>query len=321
MRKRIHKLKTSKIPSTKRALLTSFFVDLLDILINTTVAIITGSIVMLAEMLQGMADLTADTLLLIGFRRSKKSATRMHPFGFGKEAYFWSLLAAVVILVFTASLSFYSGLQRFLSPEEDIGLLWLAYATLIVSVGTNGYSLSVNTRKLLEGRSLRSLPRAFMNTIHVAPRTAFVLDSVGFTAAILGLTALIVFGITDDIRFDGVGAMAIGVLLAIASIVLLSSARAFIAGRRAPAQTERLIKDAALLTPGVSAVLDLRTMLLGHKGLLVNIEIHFEDDMITDEIEKTVDEIKRNINRAVEGRVYIQVEPETPRKTQNSKSA
>lgn len=318
MRKRIHKLKTSKIPTTKRALLTSFFVDLIDIIINTTIAIVTGSTVMLAEMLQGMADLTADTLLLVGFKRSKKSATKLHPFGFGKEAYFWSLLAAVVILFVTATLSFYSGVQRFLSPEEEIGLLWLAYATLIVSIGTNGYSFSVNARKLLEGRSIRKLPHAFMNTVHVGPRTTFVLDSVGFLAAVFGLIALIMFGVTGDVRFDGVGAMIIGVFLAAASVILLSSARAFIAGRRAPAQTERLVKNAALLTPGVSDVLDLRTMVLGHKGLLVNIEIHFQDDMVTDEIEKTVDTVKKNINHAVEGRVYIQVEPETPRKTKSS---
>src|SRR5688572_5909990 len=103
--------------TTKRALITSFVVDVVDIVTNVVVAFITGSAVILAEAMQGLADLTAVSLLLIGHKRAGKIETQIHPFGFGKEAYFWALLAAVIILLFTATLSFYSGLQAFLHPE------------------------------------------------------------------------------------------------------------------------------------------------------------------------------------------------------------
>jgi cation diffusion facilitator family transporter len=268
-----------------------------------------------------MADVTVDTLLLVGFKRSQKTATRIHPFGFGKEAYFWTLLAGIVMLLITATMSFYFGMQAFLHPEGDtVKSIWTAYVILAVGIVTNGYSISVSARKLLEGRRLRALPKALVSTMHVAPRTTFALDSSGLLASTLGMVALIIYGFTGDARFDGLGAMVIGILLAVGSIFLLSSAKTFIVGRRASPEVEHKLKQAALKVSGVNAVLDLRTMVLGHRGLLVNIEVHFQDNMVTDDIEKTVDKVKRKIDQAVEGRVYAQVEPETPRKPRRKRS-
>lgn len=310
----IRKVTPRKTPTTKRALITSLLTDIVDVIMNGAVALVTGSVVMLAEMFQGMADVTVDALLLVGFKRSQKTATKIHPFGFGKEAYFWTFLAGIIMLLFTATMSFYFGLQEFLNPENHIDYIWLAYIILLAGTITNGYSLSVSARKLLEGKRWSALPKVFVSTIHVAPRTTFALDSAGFLAAVLGLVALVIYGLTGDARYDGLGAMAIGVLLATSSIFLLSSAKTFIVGRRASPEVEQTVKQAALQVEGVNAILDLRTMVLGHHGLLVNLEIHFQDGMVTDQIEKTVDEVKRRINRAISGRVYTQVEPETPRK-------
>lgn len=301
----------TKTITTKRALITSFVVDAIDIVTNVAVAVITGSAVMLAEAMQGLADLTAVSLLLVGHRRAGKKATLMHPFGFGKEAYFWALLAAVIILLLTATMSFYSGLQSFLHPEP-VSFVLLAYAFLALAMATNGYAFSVSARKLLEGRSIRALPQAFMRTVHIAPRITFVLDSVGFLAAFFGFIALVLYGITGDGRYDGIGAMIIGIMLALTSVVLLTSVKAFIVGKRASPDTELAIKEATLSVPGVESVLDLRTMMLGSENLLVNLEVHFEDGLVTDEIEAAIDVIKRKVGRKVLGRTYIQVEPETP---------
>lgn len=304
-------LRKSKTITTKRALLTSFVVDAVDIITNVIVAIITGSAVMLAEAMQGLADLTAVSLLLVGHKRAGKVETRMHPFGFGKEAYFWAVLAAVIILLLTATMSFYSGLQSFLHPEP-VQFVALAYAFLVFAMVTNGYAFSVSARKLLEGRSILQLPQAFMRTVHIAPRTTFVLDSLGFLAAFFGFSALVMYGLTGDARYDGIGAMVIGLLLATASIVLLTNVKVFIIGKRASPDIEEAIKEAALGVPGVVDILDLRTMMLGSDNLLVNIEIHFKDGLVTDEIEAVIDAVKRKVGTRIPGRTYIQVEPETP---------
>ena len=267
-----------KSVTTKRALLTSLYVDLLDVVTNVVVAAVTGSVVMLAEAMQGLADLTAVGLLLVGYKRSGKMPTKMYPFGFGKEAYFWSLLAAVVILVFTASMSFYFGLMDFLHPHAVESVIF-AYLILMFAVCSNGYAFTLSARKLLEGRNWRKLPRMFMQTGHIAPRTTLVLDALGMLAALFGFIALVIYGITGDGRYDGLGAMIIGVLLAVSSIVLLVGVKEFITGRRASDDIEQKIRRAALQTDGVEAVVGLKTMMLGSENLLVNIEINFSDQL------------------------------------------
>ena len=102
--------------SSKRAVVTSFLVDLGDIALNVTAMIVTGSVVLLAEALEGGSDLVASGLLFVGLRISNKRANKKHPFGFGKALFSWTMLSAFVMLVFGAGLSFYFGLQRFLVP-------------------------------------------------------------------------------------------------------------------------------------------------------------------------------------------------------------
>src|SRR5918995_5989138 len=119
--------------SERRVLVTTFWVDLLDVALNLVVAILTGSVVMLAEFFQGLADLTAAAFLLVGHKRSKKRPDKRHPFGYGKEVYFWTLISAVVMMTFTATASFYFGLMRFLEPEE-ISYIGLGYGTLAITL-------------------------------------------------------------------------------------------------------------------------------------------------------------------------------------------
>ncbi|MFI5240972.1 MAG: cation transporter, partial [Microgenomates group bacterium] len=136
---------TSKI-TAKRAVLTSFYVDLLDIVLNLTVSAITGSVVMFAELFQGLADLISSGLLWIGLKRSKK------------EIYFWTILSALIMLVVASSMSFYFGLKRFLHPEEVKNIL-LAYTALSIAIISNGYAFLISLRRILGSKSPFNLIR------------------------------------------------------------------------------------------------------------------------------------------------------------------
>src|SRR5688572_18870766 len=142
--------------SSAKAVTTSFFVDLCDIAINVIVMIFTGSVVMLAESLEGATDLVASGLLLIGLRISKRRRNKLHPFGHGKALFFWTLISAIVMLIFGASSSIYFGVQRFIHPTEITKLHW-AYGALCISIITNGYALSLSTRRLLHKEKLKNL--------------------------------------------------------------------------------------------------------------------------------------------------------------------
>jgi cation diffusion facilitator family transporter len=300
-----------KSVTTKRVLLTSFFVDALDTLVNVTIAIFTGSAVMFAESLQGFADLTSVTMLLIGFERSKKRSNKQHPFGYGKELYFWAILSVFLIIGITATLSFYSGLQKWRAPA-GIDHVYITYIALAAAVITNSYAFWLSLRKLLGGNQLKKFIKVFLETSDVAPRTTLVLDAMGSLSAGFGLISLITYGITGDGRYDGLGAMIIGVLLAILALTLLFTTKSLVTGRSAPKELEHDIKKAALSVPQVKDVLDLRTMMMGTNNILINIEVHLKDGLSTDQVEKAIDKIRESIQKKVPGRTHISIEPETP---------
>lgn len=309
-------LKSTKqgTPTTQKALMTSFLVDCFDLVSNIVVAIITGSVIVLAEAMQGLADLCSVALLLIGHKRSRKKADTKHQFGYGKELYFWALLAAVVILLITATLSVYFGLQKFLHPEPVEWTL-LAYIVLLVAISTNLYAFGVSARRLLEGKSFAELPKTFAASPLLAPKTTTILDAMGAVAALFGLINLSIYSITGDARFDGVGAMAIGAVLAFFATMLLIGIRGFVAGRSVPPAQARKIRQVAGAVQGVQEVLGLRTMLLGSESTLVIIDVHLADNLKTDDIEIIIDHIQHAVIQAVPGDTQVQVEIETPTKS------
>jgi cation diffusion facilitator family transporter len=297
--------------SERRVLVTTFWVDLLDVILNLAVAILTGSVVMLSEFFQGLADLTAAAFLLVGYKRSRKKPDKPHPFGHGKEIYFWTLISAVVMMTFTATASFYVGLMRFLNPQE-ITHIGFGYGTLLITLVTNGYALSLSSRRLLKNKPVTQLPQLFLNSDAVTAKNALVLDLMGTTAATSGLVSLLLYQLVDERRFDGVGAMVIGVTTAILAVVLIIGIKGLLIGERAAPQIEEEIKQAALSIREVKEIFDLRTMQIGPEKLLVNIDVHMQDRLTTDQLEALIDKIKKRIQEKVSSVRYVQVELETP---------
>lgn len=297
--------------STERVIITSFLVDLIDVLTSVLVAFFTGSVVMLAQVLEGLADLTASGFLLIGLIRSRKPSDKKHPFGYGLEIYFWTMLSAVLILGLTATLSFYFGWKRFINPSS-ITNIYLAFAILGLTAITNGYALSLSTRRLLRGRRIFQIGKIFTHSSLIEIKTAFVLDLMGTLASIFGLAALVFYQTSGNLLFDGLGAMAIGLLLAIFGVILVLSMRELIIGQSASTETENKIRQATLIQPEVKKVLDLKTLHIGSEKLLVNAEVNLNSNLTTREIEGIIDRIKEDIRKEVPQVKHIQVEIETP---------
>jgi cation diffusion facilitator family transporter len=248
----------------------------------------------------------------VGRTRSLRKADKLYQFGYGKELYFWALLAAVTTLMITATLSFYFGVERVLHPAP-ITYMPLAIAVLALALLTNGYALSVSVRRLLGNNVYRELPTMFASTPFLASKTAVVLDGAGVLAAVFGLVNLIIYSLTGNSHFDGIGAMLIGMVLAVFAVVLLTGVRSFITGRSVSTPMARNIRSAALSVPGVNGILDMRTMILGGSGVLVLLELDLDKKLDTPEIEQLIDHIKAEVGRAIPVSSHIQIEPETRR--------
>ncbi len=197
--------------TARRVVLTSFFVDLLDIILNVTVAILTGSVVMMAELFQAIADLISSAFLLVGLKRPIN------------EKVFWTTLSAIMMLCFASTMSFYFGLERFLHPEK-IQNIFIAYTALLIAVASNGYAFFISLKRIFAGKHFSGFieaARVFRKSKMIMTKNTFILDLMGASSALTGLVALILYQQTGEMRFDGLGAMGIGIILAVLSIDLL----------------------------------------------------------------------------------------------------
>lgn len=308
--RRIRRNKDGKI-SLEKVVYTSFLTNIIDVVFNIIVAYFTGSITVLSIGLESLADLLSSAFLLIGALLSKRPADKQHAFGYGREIYFWALLSGLITFTVAASLSFYWGFLRVLHPAE-IENLTLTYVTLFIGVLTNGYAFSLSYRRLAGRKKFARLWQTFIHSALIETKTAFVLDLMGTTAAFTGLTSLVLYGLTGFSFFDGIGAMMTGVLLAFFAFFILKGAKELLVGQSADEETIEKITKATLSFHEVKKILDLRTILLGTEKLLVSMEVHLEDKLTTDEIEKLVDDIEEKITKHVPTASHIHIELETP---------
>lgn len=265
---------------------------------------------MISQVLEGLADLISSGLLLVGLARSAQKENKEHPFGYGRELYFWALLSGLVMFSVSSILSIYFGWQRFIHPEE-VHDIYLAFGVLILTAVTNGASFILSLRRLLRNRSIGQIVGIFLRSSLIETKTTFILDFMGMCASILGTVALVVYKITNDYRFDGLGAILIGSTLGILAFTLLMGIVDLIVGRSASAEVEGRIKSVTLNTPEVKKILGLKTLHIGSEKLLVNMEVNLEQDLKTHDIEKLVHKIKEDIKKEVPEAKHIQVELET----------
>ncbi|WP_120005010.1 cation diffusion facilitator family transporter [Nesterenkonia muleiensis] len=297
--------------SDTRVVLTSTVVSVFDVSFNALVAIVTGSTVMLSQALQGLSDMMTGIVLFVGVKRSKRRPDPQFQFGYGREVFFWAMIAGIIMFGGTGLASVYFGYQQFTRPEP-VDNVWLAFLVLAFGFCTNAYALSLSFRRLRQGGGTEGWLRRLRRSSLIETKATFLLDSIGTTATGIGIIALLLFALTGDSRLDGAGGLAIGMTMMFAAILLILDVRGLIVGRGAGQTTSKRIIDVAESVTNVRSVLDLRTMYLGSDKLLVILEVHLEDGLDTDTIEELIDTIKRTVTIAVPSVHRIQVEVETP---------
>lgn len=306
-----NKKKIKKI-SAEKAVLASLLVDISDFIINSIVALMSGSVVMTSQALQGLAGLVSSGLLVLGVKRSKLPRNRKHPYGYGKESYFWTFISTLFTFTVTAVVAFYLGWQRFFHPQP-IHNLFLAYVVLIISIFTNGYAMSLSFKRLLRKKNVNKIWSILTQGALIETKTSFVLNLTGVLASILGIISLFLYQLTGDSRYDGLGAMLIAVILGILNIYLTKRAKDLLVGRSTSIETENEIKKIVESFSGVKKVIDLRTLHIGPESLMINIEINLYDKYTTaDAIELLIDDIEEKIKKKVPHAHSIQIELETP---------
>lgn len=294
-----------------RVVLTSVSVSIFDVTLNMIVAFLTGSTVMIAQSLQGLSDLLTGVILFIGVRRSKRKADLRYQFGYGREIFFWVLMASILMFMGAGGLSFYFGYHQAMNPQE-VHNIYVAFIILAFGLATNAYALSLSVRRIRHSDRTATFLKTLLSSSIVETKATLLIDFMGTVSALLGLLALGIFQITDNVRFDGIGGMAIGLSMMAASLYLIRDVRDLITGRSVDKSVTDKIIGATQTVDGIQAVLDLRTMYLGSAKMLVIIEVHVKDGLDTDQIEKIIDNVKLVVTTNIPEVEHIQVEVETP---------
>lgn len=291
---------------------TSFTVSVLDVLLNLVVAILTGSAVMLAQMFQGLSDLTTAGFLYYGVRRSKRGRDATHDFGYGREVYFWVMISAFFMFFGTGLLSLFFGWRQFSHPEH-VHNGWLALVVLGIVFVTNSYAFYLSLKRL--SQSEQDTSRRWRRIVYspmIETKTTFIVDMLGTGGAVIGLLAVGAFALTGNAKFDGLGGMIIGIGMMVGALLVIYDVKGLIVGRSLSERQALVLTRRVRSMKGVNDVLDIRSMYIGSTKLLIVIEVHLNDTLSTDEIEVLSDHIKLKAKQAVPYASVVQVEAETP---------
>ena len=271
---------------SKRTVLVAFGANLLIALAKLLAGLISGSSSMLAEAAHSFADTLNQVFLLTSLRQSARPADPEHPFGYGKARFFWSLLAAVGIFVAGAVFSFYEGLHTLLSGGESGGIL-IPYAVLGVSFVAEGTSwvraLKQMRREARDGQ--QSLHRHVQASKDPTVKTVLAEDTAALVGILLAAAGVGLHHVTGQAMWDGLAAIAIGVLLAGVAFLLGHDTSDLLIGETAEPALVVGVHDRLMSYDEVSSVVELLTMHLGPDSVLVAARVDLADSLSAPQVE------------------------------------
>ncbi len=305
---------------SRRAIVAAFLANLGIAIMKFVGAAFTGSASLLAEAVHSVADTGNQALLLLGGRRAQQTATREHPFGYGRERYFWSFIVALVLFLLGGAFAIFEGVQKLRHPHDPDSLGW-AVGILLASMVLEGFSFRT---AVTEANRVRGTTRwmAFLRRSK-SPELPVVLleDSGALVGLTFALVGVILAAITGNGRWDALGSLAIGVLLCVIAIFLAREMKGLLIGESANPEVERKIVAAMQASESVRQLIHLRTEHLGPDELLVAAKLEFDRDLTISQLARAIDATEAQVRAAVPAARVIYLEPDIKREDDTKATA
>jgi cation diffusion facilitator family transporter len=261
---------------------------------------LTASPALLAEAAHSVADTLNEVFLLASVRRSRRRPDARHPFGYGKERYFWSLLAAVGIFVTGGCFSFYQGLHAWFTPErQSTGGFVATYLVLGVSFAAEGISLLRATVQLRARAAAhgRTLLREVATSEDPTVRTVFAEDATAVLGVVLAAGGVVGHQLTGSQRWEAVAALAIAVLLVLVAFGLGRAARDLLVGQAADPRQQQEAYAVLAGQPEIDTITALQTMRLGVDTALLAARVDLRAGIDSEQVEEVSVRIKAELRR------------------------
>jgi cation diffusion facilitator family transporter len=257
-------------------------------LLKLAAGLFTGSSALLSEAAHSAGDTTTEVFLLIAQHRSQRPADRRHPFGYGKERYFWSLLAAGAIFVSGALFSIVQGVEAITGPNEESHNLWVNYPVLACAAVLEGVSF------VFAIRSVRQQTRRTHQGVveYVRDNDDPTISSVALedSAALIGIglatAGVALHQVTGQRFWDGLAALAIGVLLLGVAFSLAQTCKALLIGKQADPELLHRIADFLAEQDEIEGVVDILSMQTGTRRVLLCVRADFVDTVSAGDVEQ-----------------------------------
>ena len=260
--------------------------------------LLTQSSSMLAESIHSVADAGNQALLLLGGKRARKAATDEHPFGYGRERYFWAFVVALVLFSLGSLFAIYEGIEKIRHPHE-IESIEIAFGILGVAIVLEAWSFRT---AIIEANHTRGDASMWEFIRHSkAPELPVVVleDAGAMFGLLMAFGALVVSEITGDPIWDGIGTLSIGILLGIIAVFLAIEMKSLLIGESASPEHRALIEPAVRESPGAERLIHMRTLHVGPDELLIGAKVQFRSDLSVTELAGAINDVETRIRAAV----------------------
>ncbi|CCH34837.1 cation diffusion facilitator family transporter [Actinosynnema sp. NPDC047251] len=273
--------------------------------------LVTGSSSMLAEAVHSVADTSNQGLLLLGQKTSRRKATLNHPFGFGRDRYFYSFVVALLLFSLGSVFALYEGIHK-LESHEELSSPLVAVVILVVAIGLETYSFktAITESKLIKGDATWW---QFIRQSKVPELPVVLLEDAGaLFGLVLALMGVGLSTVTGDPVWDAIGTICIGVLLGVIAIILIIEMKSLLIGEGAsPVELDTIVDE--LAAGKVQRVIHIRTQYIGPDELLVAAKIALNPGLAAAEVAQAIDDAEQRVRNKVPAARLIYLEPDLDR--------
>ncbi|BAZ44951.1 cation diffusion facilitator family transporter [Chondrocystis sp. NIES-4102] len=281
--------------STKETIYAAMAANFAIAITKFVAAYITGSSAMLSEGIHSVVDTGNELLLLLGIRLSKKPADESHPFGYGHELYFWTLIVALLIFGIGGGMSIYEGIRHVRNPDPLSDPLW-NYIVLGLAVIFEGYSWNVALQTFLASKNEANFWKAIRTSKDPIVFTILFEDTAALIGLFVAFIGVLSGHLLGNIYLDGVASIVIGVILCGVALLLAAESKGLLIGEGADPEIVANIRKITNADPAVEKVIKVLTLHFGPQEILLNLEIEFIEDLETEELAIAVERLETSIN-------------------------
>ena len=274
-----------------RTLLIAFGANLGIALAKFGAAAITGSSAMLTEGIHSVVDSVNQLLLIWGRRQSRKPADERHPFGYGRELYFWSFIVAVLVFALGAGVSVYEGIVHIRAPEHAVSPL-IAYGVLLVAFVLEGGSTWVAFKEFREAKGSLGWVEAVLRSKDPPAFIVLLENGAAMAGIVVAAAGLALAQLTANPFFDGAASVVIGLILGFTALLLAVESKALLIGEAADPELVAGLRAAAAGRPGIAGVGRILTVHSSPDQITAMMSVDFDDEISAAAVERLVCEIE-----------------------------